>query len=115
MGRHSTRTPMTTEQALAIMAYDIADMIDRAENYDGLIPQDALAQDDLIKLLPGLFRAAGFDPFAAEAAPDPADALRQRDEDERLRLEAEDHIASQHYFDRCADGDDCPLLTEGAP
>jgi hypothetical protein len=113
MGRHSTRQPMTTDQALAIMAYDIADMIDRADNYDGLIPPDALSQDDLIELLPGLFRAAGFDPFAA--ATDPAEAMRQRDEDVRLRLEAEDHIASQHYFDRCADSDDCPLLTGGTP
>jgi hypothetical protein len=62
MGRH-TAEKMTKEQALAIMAYDIADMIGRADNYDGLIPEDKLTQDDLIKLLPDLFRAAGFDPF----------------------------------------------------
>jgi hypothetical protein len=55
---------MTRDQALAILAYDIADLIGRNDGYDGLIPDDAdLTQDSLIKLLPDLFRAAGFDPF----------------------------------------------------
>lgn len=77
MGRHSAQatkpSPMTRGQALAILAYDIADLIDRNDGYDGLIPEDALTQDDLIKLLPDLFRAAGFDPFKTEAAT-PADS-----------------------------------------
>lgn len=73
MGRHHTTDKMTKEQALAIMAYDIADLIDKDDRYDGLIPKNKLTQDDLIKLLPDLFRAAGFDPFKT-ASPEPATA-----------------------------------------
>jgi hypothetical protein len=54
---------MTPQEALEIMAYDIADMISRCDGYDGLIPDDKATQDDLITALPVLFRALGFDPF----------------------------------------------------
>lgn len=65
---------MTPTEALAIMAYDIADQISRSDGYDGLIPEDMLTQDQLIELLPALFRAAGFDPFArAEKQDSPAE------------------------------------------
>lgn len=68
MGRHRT-DKMTKDQALAIMAHDIADLIGKGDGYDGLIPEDKLTQDDLIKLLPDLFRAAGFDPFKPAEPP----------------------------------------------
>ncbi len=69
MGRHGT--PMTPEQALAIFAYDISDLISRSDGYDGLIPEDRLTQDELIKALPAFFRSLGFDPFAKTADADP--------------------------------------------
>ncbi len=72
MGQHST--PMTLDQALSILAYDISDLISRNGGYDGLIPDDRLTQDELIAALPDFFRRLGFDPFApAEppAAPEP--------------------------------------------
>ncbi len=57
------RKPMTRDQALAILAYDISDMVSRADGYDGLIPDDQLTQDQLIAALPRFFRSLGFDPF----------------------------------------------------
>lgn len=73
MGRHSTPdTTATTrsatlDQALGLLVWDISKLISRNDGYDGLIPDDKLTPDDLLTLLPDLFRAAGFDPFAPGA------------------------------------------------
>lgn len=56
--------PMTTAQAIAMLAYDIAEMVDRNDGYDGLIPADRMTQDELIDALPALFRALGITPLA---------------------------------------------------
>lgn len=65
MGRH--RTPMTRQQALEILAYDIADLVERNDGYDGLIPDDKFTQDDLIATLHVLLAANGISDKPAPA------------------------------------------------
>ncbi len=81
MGRHSDPTqaelpstgigPDAANEALALLVWDMSKLISKNDGYDGLIDQDKLDPDALFKLLPEMFRAAGFDPFGPKVLAEP--------------------------------------------
>lgn len=74
MGRHKAAAArMTPEQALAILAYDIAEVIDRGEgdDYSPIIRPGLVQQDLILEHLPAFLRALG---IAVDQPPTPAPA-----------------------------------------